>query len=49
MQLISVMIIAPPETNLIPGVIDGESPNGVESAKDREERRSFLHTIGYKR
>jgi len=31
------------------GVIDGESPKGVESAKDREERISFLRTIGYKR
>src|SRR5659263_169837 len=30
------------------GVIDGESPKGVESAKDREERISFLRTIGYK-
>jgi adenosine/AMP kinase len=49
MQLISVKIIAPLDTNLILGVIDGESPKGVENAKDREERRSFLRTIGYKR
>ena len=31
------------------GVIDGEKPKGIESAKDKEERRAFLRTIGYKR
>jgi len=31
------------------GVIDGEKPKGIESAEDKEERRSFLRTIGYKR
>lgn len=31
------------------GVIDGESPKGVESSKDKEDRISFLRTIGYKR
>ncbi len=31
------------------GVIDGVSPNGVESEKDRDERREFLRKIGYKR
>jgi len=31
------------------GVIDGSSPKGVESAEDREKRRDFLRTIGYKR
>jgi len=30
------------------GVVDGESPLGVEADKDKEERRSFLRTIGYK-
>ncbi|HEC97272.1 MAG TPA: adenosine monophosphate-protein transferase [Nitrospirae bacterium] len=30
------------------GVIDGFPPKGVESAKDREERREFLRKIGYK-
>ncbi len=30
------------------GVIDGEGPKGIETAKDREERRAFLRKIGYK-
>lgn len=31
------------------GVIDGEPPKGVEGEGDKEERRSFLRKIGYKR
>ena len=31
------------------GVIDGESPKGIESGEDKEERKSFLRAIGYKR
>ena len=31
------------------GVIDGVSPVGAESEKDRAERREFLRKIGYKR
>ncbi len=31
------------------GVVDGESPKGLESSGDREERKSFMHSIGYKR
>jgi len=31
------------------GVIDGEMPIGIETESDREERRRFLRTIGYKR
>src|SRR3990172_4596336 len=31
------------------GVIDGESPKGLEKEKDIEERKSFLQAIGYKR
>ena len=30
------------------GVIDGESPKGIESDKDIETRKAFLRTIGYK-
>jgi uncharacterized protein len=30
------------------GVIDGERAKGIESAKDREERRAFLRKLGYK-
>ena len=32
----------------IMGVIDGESPLGVEDAEDIEKRKKFLRTIGYK-
>ena len=31
------------------GVIDGESPRGVENEDDIRARRDFLRTIGYKR
>jgi adenosine/AMP kinase len=31
------------------GVVDGESPKGIENAGDREERKTFLRSIGYKR
>ena len=31
------------------GVIDGASPNGVESAENAKDRREFLRKIGYKR
>jgi len=30
------------------GVIDGESPLGIETDKDIQERKNFLRTIGYK-
>ncbi|HMD79110.1 MAG TPA: adenosine-specific kinase [Nitrososphaerales archaeon] len=31
------------------GVIDGVSPSGAESPKDKRERQEFLRKIGYKR
>jgi adenosine/AMP kinase len=31
------------------GVIDGDSPKGVETDKDIQERKEFLRMIGYKR
>lgn len=31
------------------GVIDGDSPKGVEGERERADRRSFLRKIGYKR
>ena len=31
------------------GVIDGERPKGVETAKDADDRKAFLRKIGYKR
>jgi len=30
------------------GVVDGESPLGIEKPKDQNERKAFLRTIGYK-
>jgi adenosine/AMP kinase len=33
----------------IVGVVDGQSPRGLEDASAREARRQFLRTIGYKR
>jgi len=30
------------------GVIDGQSPRGIETEKDIEDRKAFLRTIGYK-
>ena len=32
----------------IMGVIDGESPKGIEGPEDVENRHSFLRKIGYK-
>ena len=32
----------------IVGVIDGQTPNGVETEKDVEDRKKFLRDIGYK-
>ena len=40
------------QTNLgrgVLGVIDGNSPKGVETDKDVQERKEFLRMIGYKR
>ncbi len=31
------------------GVVDGEIPKGIEGAKDVQDRKTFLRTIGYKR
>src|SRR5256714_4262190 len=31
------------------GVVDGESPMGVETTEDEEQRRALLRMIGYKR
>jgi len=40
------------QTNLgrgVLGVIDGDSPKGIETDKDVQERKEFLRMIGYKR
>jgi adenosine/AMP kinase len=46
---IEIIIAQTEQGRGILGVIDGESPKGIENAKDQEERRSFLRTIGYKK
>jgi Uncharacterized conserved protein len=33
----------------VAGVVDGESPRGVEDEAARQARRDFLRRIGYKR
>ncbi|HEX7628333.1 MAG TPA: adenosine-specific kinase, partial [Candidatus Methanoperedens sp.] len=46
---LEVIIAQTEEGRGILGVIDGEKPKGIESAKNKEERISFLCTICYKR
>ncbi len=45
---LKVIVARTDSGNGILGVIDGESPVGVESEADKKERREFLRTIGYK-
>jgi len=44
-----VVVADTPKGRGVLGVIDGVSPNGVETEQDKEERRAFLRKIGYKR
>jgi len=44
-----VLVADTPKGRGVLGVIDGVSPNGVETEQDKEERRAFLRKIGYKR
>lgn len=46
---VEVIIAETEQGRGILGVIDGESPKGIESGEDKEERKSFLRTIGYKK
>jgi hypothetical protein len=46
---VEVIIAETQQGRGILGVIDGEKPKGIEGVKDKEERNSFLRTIGYKR
>ncbi len=46
---VEVIIARTEQGRGILGVIDGESPKGVEGAKDVLDRKAFLRTIGYKR
>ena len=46
---IEVIVVETPQGRGILGVVDGESPKGVEGEDDRRARRDFLRAIGYKR
>lgn len=46
---IQVLVSGTDQGRGVVGVVDGASPRGVEDAAAREQRRSFLRTIGYKR
>ena len=45
---LEVIIVETDLGNAILGVVDGESPLGIESEKDIQDRKKFLRTIGYK-
>ena len=46
---VEVIIARTEQGRGILGVVDGESPKGIEGAKDVQDRKAFLRTIGYKR
>lgn len=46
---LEVIIIKTLQGRGIIGVIDGESPLGIENENDKKERQAFLRNIGYKR
>jgi hypothetical protein len=46
---VEVIIAETAQGRGILGVIDGEGPKGIETAKDADERKKFLRTIGYKK
>jgi adenosine/AMP kinase len=46
---VQVLVAELPQGRGVVGVVDGESPKGVEDAAAKEARRAFLRKIGYKR
>jgi adenosine/AMP kinase len=46
---LQVIVASTEQGRGIVGVIDGESPKGVETEEQIKERKSFLRKIGYKR
>lgn len=46
---VTVVVARTQEGGGVLGVIDGASPKGKETSRDREERTEFLRKIGYKR
>ncbi|MGH9020508.1 MAG: adenosine-specific kinase [Acidimicrobiales bacterium] len=45
---VSLIVVEDDGARGVAGVIDGESPLGVESAQDEVDRRALLRAIGYK-
>ena len=43
-----VIVVATEQGRGIMGVVDGQSPVGVENAQEEKERKEFLRKIGYK-
>ncbi len=46
---LTVLVAEEGERRGIIGVLDGETPLGIEGEEDKKERREFLRNIGYKR
>ncbi|MCR4440468.1 MAG: adenosine-specific kinase [bacterium] len=45
---VEVLVVETPQGRGIIGVVDGQSPLGVETAEDVAHRKEFLRRIGYK-
>ncbi len=45
---VDVIVANTPRGRGVLGVVDGESPKGIEAEADRRERMAFLRKIGYK-
>lgn len=46
---VEVIVAETSQGRTVLGVVDGYSPLGVETEKDKEERKEFLRKIGYKK
>ncbi len=46
---VEVIIAETEQGRGILGIVDGEKPKGIETARDAGERKEFLRAIGYKR
>jgi hypothetical protein len=46
---LQVIVVVSEQGRGVLGVIDGETPKGVEQPADRDARQAFLRKIGYKR
>jgi hypothetical protein len=47
-NMTEVIVAETKQGRAVLGVVDGGSPQGIETAKDEEERKEFLRKIGYK-